>query len=104
MNEAPNSKLTGRLFRRTPAVTAGGAARAGIRAAAGVSRGGGGEHHTFSFKLVPSPGIKACLPRASGRVTITPGSLNDKMQVSISGMPHGSGFDLFVIQLPNKPF
>ena len=30
---------------------------------------------SFSFNLVPSPNIAACLPKAGGRVTITPGSV-----------------------------
>jgi hypothetical protein len=59
---------------------------------------------TFSFKLVPPPGITACLPHASGRATITTGRLNDTMTVSISGMPANTEFDLFVIQVPDKPF
>jgi hypothetical protein len=59
---------------------------------------------SFSFKLVPSPGIKACLPHAGGNAKITTGKLNDTMTVSVHGMPPNSGFDLFVIQLPNKPF
>jgi hypothetical protein len=59
---------------------------------------------SFSFKLVPSPGIKACLPHAAGTAKITTGKLNDTMTVSVKGMPPNSGFDLFVIQLPNKPF
>src|SRR6201995_6160364 len=58
----------------------------------------------FSFALVPSPGIKSCLPHAGGRVTIIPGSQNDTMEVSIFGMPRNAEFDLFVIQQPNKPF
>jgi hypothetical protein len=58
----------------------------------------------FSFALVPSPGIKSCLPHAGGRVTIIPGSQNDTMDVSIFGMPANADFDLFVIQQPNKPF
>ncbi len=58
----------------------------------------------FSFALVPSPGIKSCLPHAGGRVTIIPGSQNDTMEVSIFGMPANADFDLFVIQQPNKPF
>jgi hypothetical protein len=58
----------------------------------------------FSFALVPSPGIKSCLPHAGGRVTIIPGSQNDTMEVSIFGMPAHADFDLFVIQQPNKPF
>ncbi|HEY1324184.1 MAG TPA: hypothetical protein VGF32_28265 [Streptosporangiaceae bacterium] len=59
---------------------------------------------SFSFKLVPSPGIAACLPHAGGNVTITPGRLNDTMKVSIHGLPAKSEFDLFVIQQPLKPF
>src|SRR5258708_30560752 len=58
----------------------------------------------FTFALVPSPGIKSCLPHAGGRVTIIPGSQNDTMDVSVFGMPKNSDFDLFVIQQPNKPF
>ena len=58
----------------------------------------------FTFRLVPSPGIKSCLPHAGGLVTITPGSQNDTMDVSISGMPRDADFDLFVIEQPNKPF
>jgi hypothetical protein len=58
----------------------------------------------FTFKLVASPGITACLPKAKGTVTITPNSLNDKMKVSVSGLPANTGFDLFVIEIPNKPF
>src|SRR4029077_18663006 len=58
----------------------------------------------FSFALVSSPGIKSCPPHAGGRVTIIPGSQNDTMEVSVSGMPANADFDLFVIQQPNKPF
>lgn len=60
--------------------------------------------NSFNFNLIPSPGISACLPKAAGTVTITPGSLNDKMVVSVSGLPANTGFDLFIIELPNKPF
>ena len=60
--------------------------------------------HAFSFNLIPSPGIKSCLPHAGGEVTIVPQGLNDLMVVSIHGMPANSDFDLFVIQQPNKPF
>jgi hypothetical protein len=59
---------------------------------------------TFTFKLVPSPGIAKCLPKASGQAWITPGSLNDVMKVALYGMPANAQFDLFVIQLPDKPF
>jgi hypothetical protein len=60
---------------------------------------------SFSFALQPSSSaISACLPNASGHVTITTGELNDVMTVTISGMPKGTGFDLFVIQQPGAPF
>jgi hypothetical protein len=59
---------------------------------------------SFSFKLVPATGIAACLPKASGHATITTGSLNDTMVVTVTGMPANAGFDLFVIQQPAKPF
>jgi len=65
---------------------------------------GSGSGSAVSFGLIPSPGIKSCLPHAQGNVTIVPGSLNDLMAVSIHGMPANSDFDLFVIQQPNKPF
>jgi hypothetical protein len=60
---------------------------------------------SFSFALDPSSSaITACLPKASGHVTITPGKLNDTMKVTVSGMPANAGFDLFVIQQPTAPF
>jgi hypothetical protein len=59
---------------------------------------------SFSFNLVPSAGIPACLPHASGKATITTTGPNDTMKVTISGMPANAGFDLFVIQTPTKPF
>jgi len=111
MTEARHSKLTGRLFRRALAVTAaaGGVALAATLTAAAGTTGGAGAHartaQTFSFKLKPSSSaISACLPNASGRATITTGRLNDIMKVTVSGMPAGTGFDLFVIQQPTAPF
>jgi len=59
----------------------------------------------FTFALQPSSAaIKTCLPHAHGVVTIIPGSQNDLMNVTITGMPKHAEFDLFVIQTPNKPF
>jgi hypothetical protein len=61
---------------------------------------------SFSFALKPSSSaISACLPNnPGGHVTITPGTLNDVMTVSLHGMPANTGFDLFVIQQPTAPF
>jgi hypothetical protein len=102
--------LSGRVLRR---VAAAGTAATGLALALGLtattgasaaSAGPAGHDSSYSFKLVPSPNIASCLPNASGKVTITPGSENDTMKISISGMPAHAGFDLFVIQQPLAPF
>ena len=60
---------------------------------------------SFTFGLqASSAAISTCLLNAKGSVTITTGALNDIMKVTISGMPHNTGFDLFVIQTPGAPF
>ena len=65
----------------------------------------GAATRSFSFGLKrSSSAITKCLPHANGRVTITTGSQNDTMKVSIHGLPHNRGFDLFVIQQPAAPF
>ncbi len=58
----------------------------------------------FTFSMVPSPGISACLPHAQGRVTIKRRSENDEMRVSVEDLAPNTGYDLFVIEIPNKPF
>jgi len=102
-------QLSGRLLRRVAATGAasGLALTLGLAAASGASAApaaAAGHDSSFTFNLVPSPNIAACLPNASGKVTITPGGENDTMKVSISGMPANAGFDLFVIQQPLAPF
>jgi hypothetical protein len=95
------------LSRRVLAVSAatGVVAIAGITAAAvAIAAPTAQASHKFSFALTRSAGISACLPHARGRVTITRGDLNDKMHISLHGMPRRASFDLFVIQVPNKPF
>ena len=85
------------------------AAALSLTATAGAATGGAHARSTdassFSFGLKPSSSaISACLPKAGGHVTITPGKLNDTMKVSLHGMPADTGFDLFVIQQPTAPF
>ena len=106
--------ITIKQIRRRTALGIGAVALAGAAAAslgltaasaASVATPAAGSHNgSFTFALVPSPGIRACLPHAGGFVTITPGSQNDVMQVSVFGMPRNAEFDLFVIQQPLKPF
>ncbi len=104
----PTDSLARRLLRRAPGRLAILAAALAVAVAAGVTAAAGSTTPavttSFSFKLVPATGIAACLPKAAGHVKITTGSLNDTMVVSISGMPANTGFDLFVIQQPGKPF
>jgi len=105
-------KYTTTAGRRPLAMIAACASALGLAAAAAFSIGASSagaavassDEQSFTFKLKPSAGITACLPHAGGKVTITPGRQNDKMQVSIHGMPHGAEFDLFVIEQPTKPF
>ncbi len=62
------------------------------------------QHSGFTFNLVPSPGITACLPHAGGSATITRGDLNDELTVHVKGLAPNTGYDLFVTQLPKAPF
>ena len=106
MNHTPSPS------RRALALIAAGLSAVGVAGAAALTLGltaasGATVSHgdrSFSFALKPSGTIASCLPHAGGRVTITAGSLNDTMTVSVHGMPASSGFDLFVIQRPTKPF
>jgi hypothetical protein len=104
MKQSPSSA---RLGRRVLSVAAVAAATIGLTAATGTATRAGSHARaasSFSFSLVPSPGIAACLPNAAGTATITSTPPNDTMKVTITGMPDNVGFDLFVIQTPNKPF
>ena len=95
-----------RFSRRVITVTAaaGAATVLGVTATVAVASGAPARAHGFSFRLVPSAGISSCLPHARGNVTITPQGENDKMVVHVAGLPKNSEFDLFVIQVPDKPF
>jgi hypothetical protein len=100
--------LRRRFVTRTTAALAASAVAGGLALSAGLGAAAAStpaySGRSFSFALVPSPGIAKCLPHAGGRVTIIPGNLNDVMRVSLHGMPRNTGFDLFVIQQPLKPF
>ena len=100
------SRFPVRFSRRMITVTtaAGAAAVLGVTATVAVASGAPARAHGFSFRLVPSAGISSCLRHARGNVTITPQGENDKMVVHVSGLPKNSEFDLFVIQVPDKPF
>ena len=46
----------------------------------------------------------SCLPDARGRVTVTSIGPVEIMRVLVEGLPPNTGFDFFVIQVPNAPF
>jgi hypothetical protein len=60
-----------------------------------------------NFDMVRSPAlnaIPACVPNASGHVSISSKGATEVMTVNVSGLPPNTGFDFFVIQQPNGPF
>ena len=58
----------------------------------------------FFFDMVVSKGASTCLPDATARVgVITDGTFED-MFIHATGLPPGTDFDFFVIQVPNAPF
>ncbi len=56
------------------------------------------------FRMLPSSGAAACLPKAIGYVTVTSLGPVENMHVEIRGLPPKTNFDFFVIQVPDKPF
>ena len=46
----------------------------------------------------------SCIPKAAGRVTIHTLGPVETMHVEVTGLPANTGFDLFIIQVPNAPF
>ena len=59
----------------------------------------------FSFNLVRSAGLLAtCAPNATAHVTDVTQGFAEKLTIQVSGFKSGTKFDVFVIQVPNKPF
>jgi hypothetical protein len=91
---------------RAAAVTA-----ATVLAASGVASAATSGHTAakrpdLTFKLVRSAGSVSagCLTHAKATVSITLGEPADTMVINASGLPHHTGFDVFIIQVPNAPF
>ena len=59
---------------------------------------------TFPIVRSSTATTAGCISTAKGRVTISPRGAVENMHVEVSGLPPNTGFDLFVIQLANKPF
>ena len=59
---------------------------------------------TILFPLTVSTGAKACLPNAQGTVVDHTFGEFENLEVAVHGLPQNTGFDLFSIEVPNKPF
>jgi hypothetical protein len=61
---------------------------------------------SFSFRLVPSEGVRSCLAYNLPYGTVTVNDLGpvQNMHVEVFNLPGNAEFTLFVIQVPNKPF
>jgi hypothetical protein len=61
-----------------------------------------------TFPMVRSAAAEAggagCIPNAAATVKVTRSGIVEIMDVNVSGLPKNTDFDLFVIQVPNKPF
>jgi hypothetical protein len=58
----------------------------------------------ISFKMAVSKGASTCLPNAQAKVQIISDGTAEDMFLVASGLPPNTGFDFFVIQVPNAPF
>jgi hypothetical protein len=58
----------------------------------------------LSFDMVVSAGAAGCLPDASAHVTVNNVGANQRMHVTVTGLPRNTGFTLFVLQKPTAPF
>ena len=58
----------------------------------------------FSMARSSTAVTAGCIPNAKGRVTIHPLGPVETMHVEVTGLPSNTGFDFFVIQVPDKPF
>jgi hypothetical protein len=65
-----------------------------------------GSQRKIQFTMVRSAGADTagCLRKASASVQDTSLGAVEKMTVKVKGLPPNTDFDLFVIQVPNKPF
>lgn len=83
------------------------AVSATIAVIAGLSSITSGTAHAgnnLSFLMKPSPGVATCMPYAKGYVTVSSLGAVENMHVEVKGLPPHTGFEFFVIQVPNAPF
>jgi hypothetical protein len=86
-----------------PALATLAAATAGF---VGLAANGSGASTTTHFDMVRSAAAEnaGCLPDAQAKVRVIEREENERMTIHASGLPANTGFDLFIIQLPDAPF
>jgi len=92
---------------KTIAVTAAAVlATTGVASAATSGHAAAAKRADLTFNVLRSAGSVAagCLPDARATVSITLGEPADTMVINAHGLPHNTGFDVFIIQVPNAPF
>jgi hypothetical protein len=72
----------------------------------GLTANGSDASSTTRFDMARSAAAvnSGCLPDAQGHVRVEQRAENERMTVSVSGLPANTGFDLFITQLPDAPF
>ena len=80
---------------------------AALASAPAMARDDDNDGDDFKFDLIRSQGLAnfpKVAPNAQGRVKIESVGPVEIMKVKVWGLPPNTDFDLFVIQVPNKPF
>jgi hypothetical protein len=62
------------------------------------------DDNSIGFNMVVSKGASTCLPHAGAKVQIISDGTAEDMSIVATGLPPNTGFDFFVIQVPNGPF
>jgi hypothetical protein len=87
-------------------VTAAVLAAGGVASAATTGNAAAAKHPDLTFRVLRSAGSVAagCLTHAKVTASITLGEPADTLVINGTGLPHNTGFDVFIIQVPNAPF
>src|SRR5271167_3343012 len=97
------------LFAKTKTAGLAALAFAALASTPALARDNDSDGDDFKFDLIPSTGLPAmalngALKNAHGRAKIESVGPVEIMDVTVSGLPPNTDFDLFVIQVPNAPF
>src|SRR5271157_1840171 len=97
------------LFAKTKTAGLAALACAALASTPALARDNDSDGDDFKFDLIPSTGLPAmalngALKNAHGRAKIESVGPVEIMDVTVSGLPPNTDFDLFVIQVPKAPF